>query len=307
MSWLTWLFLGFVVLFLLGLINRGQQKKRKSIPRITTRIADSLSPEEEALREVRARRLPPFTQNDFTNRRQDQLSQLSTPTQRKLSPETPEKDNWEIKGEVTHEFPVKAVLHLSYVDGNGLATERTVETRRCGQYFDDIMIGGHCRLRNSYRSFLVSRIKSCFDEDTGEVVSDVARYLRTHYEQSPDYTLDQFLNNEYDTLRVLLYVAKADGYLRAPEKAIISAYCREACGDDRITDTMIGNTLARLEVPSIHVFRRIVGKIKDKPSNWRAKIIETVERIIATDKKTHPSEQEALDYLRKRLADASVQ
>lgn len=211
-----------------------------------------------------------------------------------------EKDNWEIRGEVTDEFPVRAVLHLHYVDGGGLATERTVEVRKCGQYFDDVMVAGYCRLRNANRTFLVSRITTCFDEETGEVVDNIAQYLRQRYEKSPDYALDQFLDDECDTLRILLYVAKADGYLRTPEKAVIAAYCRETCGDVRVSDAMMANALAMLEVPSIHIFRRIVGALKNKPSESRARIIETVERLIATDKKTHPAEQEALDYLRKR-------
>lgn len=63
---------------------------------------------------------------------------------------------------------------------------------------------------------------------------------------------------------------------------------------------MIADVLGRLEVPSVHVFRRIVGSLKSKAVESRNQIIETVEKIIATDKKIHPAEQEALDYLRKR-------
>lgn len=211
-----------------------------------------------------------------------------------------EKDNWEIHGEVVGEFPVKATLHLHYVDGGGLATERTVEIRKCGQYFDDVMVAGYCRMRNANRTFLVSRIKKCFDEDTGEVVTDVAKYLRDRYEQSPDGALDRWLADEYDVLRVLLYVAKADGFLRKPEKAIIAAYCRELIGDTRITDEMIANVLGGLAVPSVHVFRRIVGQLQSRSPEVHGHIITVVEKIIGTDKNVHPAEQEALDYLQKR-------
>ena len=212
----------------------------------------------------------------------------------------PQKDSWEIRGEVTGEFQVKAVFRLHYVDGSGLATERTVEVRRCGQYFDDVMIAGHCRLRNAYRSFLVSRIKSCFDEETGEVVANVGTYLKARYEQSPEYALMQLLEREHNALRILLYVAKADGYLRAKEKALIAQYCRDLCSDDRITDAMMDDALGCLEVPSIHVFRRLVTPLKSSPAESRAKLIDTVEKMITTDKKIHPAEQEALDYLRNK-------
>lgn len=262
MNWLNWLF-PLVLVVGIGLIFRKSREKTKAIGAIEIR--------------ERENRPEPPPQQDI-----------------------PEKDNWEIRGEVTGEFPVKATLHLHYVDGGGLATDRTVEVRKCGRYFDDTMVAGYCRMRDANRTFLVSRIKSCFDEETGEVVNDVAKYLHDRYEQSPDGALDRWMADECDVLRVLLYAAKADGFLRKPEKAIIAAYCREAINDSRITNDMIANVLGQLEVPSIHVFRRIVGALKSKSVESRNQIIGTVENIIATDKKVHPTEQEALDYLRKR-------
>lgn len=263
MTWLDWLF-PLVLVVVIWLIFRNSRKKPKVIGTIEIRVRENLP-------------APP------------------------AQPDMPEKDRWEVnESEVAYKFPVKAVLHFRYVDGGGLATERTVDVRECGPYLGDTMIAAHCRLRDARRTFLVSRIKNCFDEETGEVVNDVAQYLRDRYEQSPDGALDRWLADEYDVLRVLLYAAKADGFLRKPEKAIIAAHCREAINDSRVTDDMIADVLGRLEVPSVHVFRRIVGSLKSKAVESRNQIIETVEKIIATDKKIHPAEQEALDYLRKR-------
>jgi hypothetical protein len=211
-----------------------------------------------------------------------------------------ERDNWEIKGEVTGEFLVRALLHIHYVDGAGLATERTVEIKRCGQYLDDVMMHGYCRLREAPRSFLVSRIKRCFDEETGEVVTDVSGYLNARYEQSPEYSLDQWFQREHDILRILLYVAKADGYLRAKEREAIVQYGRVMCGDDRITEGMIADLLSRIETPSIHVFKRLVGTLQHEATEKRNQIIRLVEQLISTDNKTHPAELEALAYLRER-------
>ncbi len=216
---------------------------------------------------------------------------------RRAAPRTaPDDDLHDIKPP----FPVKATLRIRYIDRDGQATERTVDVWEVGVGMDNNILVGRCRLRNGMRTFYLHRIRSCFDEETGEVVGDVYRYLREKYERSPEHAIDELLANEYDALRVLLYVGKADNVLRAAERAIIRETCRSLAGDSRIDDKMIDSLFKDIELLTERAFKLAVGRLAKRPAEIRATVRDAAERMVATDKKIHPAEQAALDYMRKR-------
>lgn len=213
-----------------------------------------------------------------------------------------DKDAWEGSfWEVQQPFPVKASLRIDYENGAGKRTERTVDVRQFGTDGYGNLLIGHCRMRNATRTFRTDRIKRCVDEETGEIVGDVYAYLREKYERSPESTRDKLYEEEYDTLRVLLYVGKADGQLRAAEKTIILETCRALANDSRITDTMIDELFTSLDVPTLQAFKLAVGRLATKESEARTVLMKAAEEMVATQKTVHPSEKEVLDYMQKRL------
>ena len=217
-----------------------------------------------------------------------------------------DKDNWEGSfWEVQEPFPVKASLRINYEDGAGKATERVVDIRQFGSDLYGNLLIGRCRLRNATRTFLTDRIKKCIDEETGEIVEEVFAYLRAKYESSPECTLDKLYEEEYDTLRILLYVGKADGQLRAAEKVIIRDTCCALANDSRLTDALIDEMFSALDVPTLQAFKMAVGRLAQKSSDARAVLIKAAEDMAATQKTVHPAEKEAIDYMHKRLAVAA--
>lgn len=213
-----------------------------------------------------------------------------------------DKDNWEGSfWEVQQPFSAKAALRIEYEDGAGKKTERVVDVRQFGTDVNGNIFIGRCRMRNATRTFRTDRIKRCVDDETGEIVSDVFAYLREKYNSSPERTRDSLVEEEYDILRVLLYVGKADGQLRAPEKVIIRETCRALAKDSRITDAMIDEMLSNLDVPTLHAFKLAVGRIAKTETTARTLLTKAAEDIVATQKTVHPAEKEALEYLRKRL------
>ena len=211
-------------------------------------------------------------------------------------PTRPDDDFHDIKPP----FRVKTTLHIHYVDRECRYTERTVDVSEVGVGVNNNTLIGRCRLRNEMRTFYLHHIRSCFDEETGEVVDDVYSYLRKKYEQSPNYAVDELLANEYDALRVLLYVGKADNVLRAAERAIIRETCRTLAGDSRIDDKMIDRLFKNIELLTERTFKLVVGRLAKRSPETKAVVMDAAERMVATDKKIHPAEQAALDYMRKK-------
>ncbi|BAO84288.1 predicted transcriptional regulator [Serpentinimonas maccroryi] len=214
-----------------------------------------------------------------------------------------DRDEWEGSfWEVAQPLPAKAKLRLSYTDGADRKTERSVEVRQFGAFGEHVLIIGHCAKRNATRTFRSDRISFCIDEDTGEIVSDIRTYLQSKYNDSPDRTKDQLLVDEYDTLRVLLYIGKADGQLRSAEKAVIRDTCVALTRDSRLTDKSIDELLLSMSVPTPQAFKLAVGRLSKRDAGTQAVVIAAAEKMVATQKAVHASEQDAIDYMRKRFS-----
>jgi hypothetical protein len=217
--------------------------------------------------------------------------------------ESIDKDEWEGSfWEVAQPLPAKARLRLKYTDGASRKTERTVDVRQFGAVGPITLLIGHCNMRAATRTFRSDRIESCIDEETGEVVSDIQTFLQTKYDQSPDRAIGLLLEGEYDTLRVLLYVGKADGQLRAAEKAVIRDTCVAITSDSRLTDSAIDELLANMDVPTLQAFKLAVGRLAKREQTALAVVMTAAERMVATQKTVHQVEQEALDYMKRRFA-----
>jgi len=221
------------------------------------------------------------------------------------SPTLVERDAWEGSfWEVETPFPASARLRFNYKDGSGNRTKRTVRVTRFGEHNGATLLIGHCLLRDATRTFRADRMRNCVDEETGEIISDVSAYLKDIYERAPERTKERFLEDQYDTLRVLLFVGKADGQFRADEKAIVKDLCVTLSSDPLLTDAIVGDLLGSTAAPSLQAFKLAAGRLSKRDPSFRAAVLAAAEKIVGLQKTVHPSEQHALDYIRKRFMEA---
>ncbi|MBN8493227.1 MAG: hypothetical protein J0M00_17605 [Burkholderiales bacterium] len=213
-----------------------------------------------------------------------------------------DRDAWEGGfWEVDYPRGVTTTLRFDYVDGQGVASQRTVDVRQFGAYFGNILIIGRCHMRNATRTFRSDRMANCVDVTTGEHVFDVADYLLKQYEASPQHSADRLLADEFDALCILLYVGKADGQLRAPERAVILEAAQTIAGDARLSPADIDPLLSTMNVPTEHAFKLAVGRLNKRPRAICMTVLNAAERIVGTQKTVHFNEQQALEYMRKRF------
>lgn len=217
-------------------------------------------------------------------------SQAAQPTAQEISA-------WEIPAPKD----VSAKFTFDYRDAEGVQTTRTVQVKRFGQYNGRTYICGHCELAQAWRTFRADRVNDCVDEATGEFV-DATERLEAIYAASPERAKDALREAEYDVLRILLYVGKADGRLMAAEKRVIREVCVAMTGEDRLTDAMIDRLLSELSVPTLPAFQMAVERVIERGESAANRILDAANRIIQTQKTVHPAEQEALDYIQDRMA-----
>lgn len=214
-----------------------------------------------------------------------------------------ESDAWEgSMWEAESSSPVRAELKLKYKDGNDQETERVVTVRQFSPEYMGGFILGVCHLRNGTRTFRTDRIISCMDMETGEFIQDVKTYLKRGYEKSTDYSLNQILESDYDVMRVLLYVGKADGSFRKAEKEIVAQVCCQLSNDSRITPELVGEVMNRyVDVPTLMAFKQAIGRISKLDRTYQELVLDATKRMIATQKTVHPTEQAAFDYMIERF------
>ncbi|SFC84719.1 hypothetical protein SAMN05216577_111106 [Pseudomonas citronellolis] len=195
-------------------------------------------------------------------------------------------------------FETKATLRFTYTDSYGNVSGRIVDV----ELVEDGMITGKCRMKNARRTFRIDRITNCWDDSTNRHVPDVLQHLRDAYAKSTAPVLDKLYAEHLDELKVLLYVGKADGQLRAPELRVITAACKVITKDTRLTDEDTRELLESIPVPTLQGFKVAVGKIaKENDSAAIRRITIATRTIVDTQQNISPGEQEALNYIAKRL------
>jgi len=212
-------------------------------------------------------------------------------------------DSWEGGfWEASDPKKLNATLLIDYCDAKGDKTRRGVSVRQFDNDLYGGMVIGHCLLRNATRTFRFDRIKACVDMETGEVVDDIKSYLNDLYEKSPDRLTDLLVSDYIDILKVLYFIAKADGQYMASEKKVIADYLRQLMRDNRLTDTMVNSAIRGVSVPSFPAFKLALGRVLKGGWVDPEKLKECCYDIVKTQKTIHPNEQAALDYIDKKYA-----
>lgn len=197
-------------------------------------------------------------------------------------------------------FEPEATLRFSYTDAEGRMTARVVRV----EHVDGDMITGRCLTKNARRTFRADRISNCWDEATHKYVPDALQHLRHVHLTTPRGSLDVLHSSRPEILQILLYVGKADGQLRDAEIKVIAAACKVLTGDVRITEVQVKELLSSMPIPSLHGFKIAVSKVvkSGEPATMR-RIVLACKTIVNTQKTVTAAEQEALDYLSRRLTE----
>ena len=103
----------------------------------------------------------------------------------------------------------KPRLRISYSDSNGEMTTRQIDVREYSLAYKSME--AYCHLRKAHRTFYFNSVKDAIDMETGEQIRDLSKYFEDVYKQTPQYEIDQFLDQHEDALFVLFCMAKADG------------------------------------------------------------------------------------------------
>ena len=213
-----------------------------------------------------------------------------------------DKDAWEGSfWEASNPKKLAVQLEIEYVDANKSKTRRAVLVREFDNDLHGGIIIGHCQMREDTRTFRFDRIKKCVDMETGEIILNVKKYLNELYENSPEKSVEVLANDYFDVLKVVYFVAKADGQYRKTEKEVITQYVRGLVKDRRITLSMVDEILKEMDVPTMRGFKLAFGRVIKGGRVDPVSLRSCCQEIVRTQKSLRPMEKEALSYIDRKL------
>jgi len=193
-------------------------------------------------------------------------------------------------------------VRLQYTDGHGESTEREVDIQNYDDTTEIGMFSGHCHLRGKVRSFYFARVTRAIDAETGEVLQDLRGHLNGLWEASTGPAWRVLSGERALELEILLYVAKCDKALRAAELEIITKYCQEITGEDRLTPEAVRNLLEYTPLSTtLQSFKIKVGNLQRHRPDAALRVAGLCHAIVATQKTVHPDERAALEYLDRKI------
>jgi len=208
-------------------------------------------------------------------------------------------EGWFIEGRDPQD--VSANLEIGYCDAVGNETVRKIHVRQFDPRHRKGMLLAHCYLRDASRSFRVDRIRACVDIDTGEVVANILRHLKIRHAVDPERIIEVLARDYRDLVRVLGYMGMADGDFSEVERAMVADYIRKLTRDERVTPDVVATAATRIGTTSLQGFKIAVGKVVKSGGVSPLLLAGVCREIAEADGIIKPEEQEALDYIDRRI------
>lgn len=190
-------------------------------------------------------------------------------------------------------------LNIHFTDREGKRTKRDITTQRYS-YNPETKAGvlyAFCHMRNGNRPFALARISDPVDLETGEIIPDLGVFLEAAFEKTPLFAVEKFLAQHDAGAFVLFSFAKADGAMRAKERAILLNWAKaqglqefEALAEleSRLGDWYMTKSAFWDAVKSVKKIERTEEYMR---TLWQA-----VVAIVISDKKPHEQELQFLRY-----------
>ena len=218
--------------------------------------------------------------------------------------QTPNQNNkaYELESVGLYYFPVESTprkinvqLKMHYVNTHGDKTERVIDVKAFYRGENGCLFEGFDYLRNSYRKLSSKCVKEAIDTETGETLDDVFAFFEKKYQGSPDYLYDYIFDKHGSEIYIFIYLAAADGAVRAPERRVIANYCIEQEGFNTLNLEKFEELLKNIYRPSKYDFHQYTRKTEFNPKMW-----DVANEIVNTNTQPHSEQTRALEYILKQ-------
>lgn len=278
----------------------------------TTVISSERDERDERYYEFISRNYEFLSRNEKTNEYTPNLNiTIRFNTGKYNSPEDEDKDennnfeNFDFYSSKT--IPAQGNYRITYVDQKGLKTDRVISVKRVYQDENgNFALDAQCHLRNAHRSFIDSKILNAVDFKTGEIIKSVAEHAISKYRESGTGKSFTAIEQEWEAVQLLVFVARADGRMMKAERYVIADYLKRRCRELVVnTPSELDNAIKEIVEPDYRGFKRIIAGLKSSGDFDRLQdITNCAKRIVATKKTVTPIENDAIELLEKAIVNS---
>ena len=169
-------------------------------------------------------------------------------------------------------------FRIEYVDASGKSTERSVRIMSVDSRGGGGSVLAWCFLRSALRKFRSDRVRLMWWLDTGEVVDDPGQLLDHLADAAPD---DAAVGPLRAGLRLLAWVARADGHFDRREAAAMVDFVEECAG--RLLNREALMTEFRALYPSPASAQSSMKAVKRWPADRKRELLRAIEALISAD------------------------
>lgn len=193
-------------------------------------------------------------------------------------------------------------LKMIYQKTNGNIHERDYDVQRFQRGRDGYSMYGYCHLRRAARSLVTAGVIKCTDRESGEIIDNLPAYLEAKYAETPDARYDATVEKYWRSMKILFYFAKADGAMRAKERAILVDFILQRMEPGGPSAEGVEKIIKDWCQPTKVEFWDAVRDAAAESKDNLMLLIDLCEKMASTDKKIHDEETKALKYMRGQIA-----
>lgn len=221
-------------------------------------------------------------------------SEIQIPTQNNKAEELESTELYYFPVESTPR-KINAQVKMHYVSSHGDETERVMDVKAFYRGENGCLFEGFDYLRKSYRKLSSKCVKEAIDTETGETFNDIFAFFEKKYQGSSNYLYDYIFDKHGGEIYIFIYLAAADGAVRAPERRIIANYCIEQEEFKTLNLEKFEELLKNIYRPSKYDFHQYTRKTEFSPKMWAV-----ANEIVNTNIKPHSEQTRALEYIFKQ-------
>ena len=217
------------------------------------------------------------------------------------------------------------VLGIVYEDSRGKLSRRMVRVKAIGPSEGSGYVHGYCQLRKADRTFRIDGIHEVVDHRTGETFADAAAYFLPYVEiarwrdfaepaaqsGTASNPTQMVLSSVRDQIKIVLYVARADGDFQVDEQDVLSDFVARRAAElgARVADGYDHGRImawARNMNPDYASFERAVQRLAERTDVDIGDVWRTCKKLVMADRAISSREVDAMDSLFVALRSAGV-
>lgn len=195
-------------------------------------------------------------------------------------------------------FRWRLLVWMHYADGEGEQSQRRVALIRTDSHY----AYGWCLEADGWRQFAWHRIRRLVALQTGEILDPRGAEIHRFVEEAYLGPAGVAVRPHSAEVQVLIYMARRDGAMRAPERKLILDYLNAidpAC--KALPDEDLDGEIKKLADFSQQEMRAALAELTERSPRWRAAFCQLCVKIAQSDNRLHDAERNALADIHRRL------